>query len=87
MTSRLNIARLIVATVRKEAPVNISDQYRLPVVVSKRDDGGIVIRCAAHTRLLHSTAEDRLVAFARDEPVKARLQRFPMAPNGPQVDE
>jgi hypothetical protein len=59
----------------------ISDPYRSPIVAQKRtdSDGGVAIRGPRSGVLILSEPEvDRLVAFARDESRRARLQRYPM---------
>jgi hypothetical protein len=60
--------------------VIISDRYRQPVTAQRHRDGGVLLRTARSLIILSEAEFDRAVAFVRDEPVKARLQRFPMAP-------
>jgi hypothetical protein len=55
--------------------VVISDPCRQPIIAPRHRKGDGVILRGAKTMLILSKAEfDRLVAFVRDEPVKARLQ-------------
>lgn len=60
----------------------ISDRYRSPITARRRTDelGGVVLRDHRHALFLSESELDRLVAFVRDEPSKARLQRYTMAP-------
>lgn len=57
----------------------ISDPLRVPVIAQRRTDSekGIVLRGHFHHVLILSEAEvDRLVGYARDEPPRARIQRY-----------
>jgi hypothetical protein len=49
-------------------------------MAEKRDDGGVVLRCARAWIALSEAELDRVISFARNE---ATLQRFPMAPKMP----
>jgi hypothetical protein len=54
--------------------VVISDAYRTPIVAQKRTDadGGVAIRGPKSVLILSDSELDRLVAFVRGEPPKAR---------------
>ncbi len=61
--------------------VIVSDPLRVPITAERRTDGGVAVR--GHFRgvlVLSDTELDRLIAFARDEPPRARIQRFVMTP-------
>jgi hypothetical protein len=66
-----------------ETVTTISDPYRAKITAARNLDGGVLIRGPRSFLLLSETELDRLVAFVRDEPPKARLQRFPMATENP----
>jgi hypothetical protein len=59
-----------------ESAAVISDPLRVPVIAERREAGGIVIRRGGRYIALSEAELDRLVAFVRNEPPKARLQRF-----------
>jgi hypothetical protein len=76
----------------------ISDLGRLPVVVQRRQRGGLLLHTRQMLVALSEREVDRLIEFALHNkkptattPAKARLQRFPMTPKcrteSPETDE
>lgn len=61
-----------------------SDPLRVPITAQKKAQGGVILRGLKSILLLSQAELDRLVAFIRDEPLKARLQRYVIAPRPPQ---
>lgn len=52
----------------------ISDPLRVPITAERRSDGGVAVRGRFRSILALSATElDRLIAFARDEPPRARI--------------
>jgi hypothetical protein len=64
----------------------ISDPYRTPITAQRHRDGGVVLRGPRSLLLLSDAELDRLVAFARDEPPRARIQRYAVQPEATQSD-
>lgn len=62
----------------------ISDEHRVPITADKQSDGTVILRGPRSLLILSEAEMDRLVAFARDEPMKPRIQRYPVnAPESP----
>lgn len=67
----------------------VSDRYRVPIVAERHHDssGGVILRRGNAFIILSESELDRLVSFARDEPAKVRVQRFPVVLKSPQTDD
>ena len=67
--------------------ITLSDRFRQPVTGHKIE-GGVIVRRGGSTAAIPGLDElDRLMRFARDEPVRTRIQRYAVAPESPLAGE